>query len=499
MSTIIDELIIQLSLDPSKFSESERKSLEDFRRTKEAFGTYGKDIENQTMKMSDAFSVAKEGILGIFGAVIGGQFTNFLAGINHADAVTGRWANTIGTSVENLSIWQNMIQRVGGSAEEATSSMSALQTMINNVRSGNGMFDNPFGSLLNKIGGFQGKNADQIMRELQAYYSEQINSGKMKPDQAATELSWVPGMNQSMINLMLSDMKKVEEEAKAIGAATRESAEAAQSLADSWSKLGQAITEKGRHALVFLAPFLKEMMDAGTKDLSDKHPLNWNQYPAQSWWDTIKGGIGWSHPTTSATTPSAALPQAPGAPSPSGGRASAADREAWVRSFAATLGIDPDTAMRVSMSEGFRGFQSGIAGEQSFGDFQLHITPGGRGRAVGDEFRKVTGLDPTDPKNEKAMDLFALQHAAQYGWGDFHGAANTGIGAWQGIGARSAAAARNVNNNTRSSTSTSSSEVNIGNININAPNATDSEGIAGTIGPAMKRSAITSPANSGLN
>ena len=42
------------------------------------------------------------------------------------------------------------------------------------------------------------------------------------------------------------------------------------------------------------------------------------------------------------------------------------------------------------------------------------------------------------------------------------------------------------------------SDVSINNININAPNATDAEGISKEIGPAIKRSSIAAPANYGL-
>jgi hypothetical protein len=103
--------------------------------------------------------------------------------------------------------------------------------------------------------------------------------------------------------------------------------------------------------------------------------------------------------------------------------------------MAAMLGIDPDVALRVAGSEGF----SNYVGDKgtSFGDFQLHLTPGGRGHAVGDEFKAQTGLDPSDPANEKMMDAFALKWVKQHGWENFHGAANSPqhIGNWQGIGA----------------------------------------------------------------
>lgn len=140
-------------------------------------------------------------------------------------------------------------------------------------------------------------------------------------------------------------------------------------------------------------------------------------------------------PTRPSEPPAPASVEPPAAAPPTGEPAfrSKAEKEAFIRAEATRLKIEPEVAFKVSKSEGFDNFKSTIPGEQSFGAFQLHVTPGGRGRAVGDQFRERTGLDPSDPSTERAGITFALEWAKQHGWGDFHGAANTGIGKWEGI------------------------------------------------------------------
>ena len=49
----------------------------------------------------------------------------------------------------------------------------------------------------------------------------------------------------------------------------------------------------------------------------------------------------------------------------------------------------------------------------------MHVTPGGKGNAVGDQFVRDTGLDPLDPKNEPAAIDYAMRYAANNGWGAF--------------------------------------------------------------------------------
>src|SRR5579864_5765859 len=80
-----------------------------------------------------------------------------------------------------------------------------------------------------------------------------------------------------------------------------------------------------------------------------------------------------------------------------------------IKETAKKYGIDPDVALRVASSEGL-GNPVGDNGT-SFGAFQLHT-----GGGLGDKFKKETGLDPADPKNEKATIDFALKEASKGGW-----------------------------------------------------------------------------------
>lgn len=97
--------------------------------------------------------------------------------------------------------------------------------------------------------------------------------------------------------------------------------------------------------------------------------------------------------------------------------------ESYIRTAALQRGIDPDQAMRVSRSEGFNSY-TGDNGS-SFGPFQLHyggVAPGGNAvSGLGDEFTAQTGLDARDPSTVKDQIDFALDHAAQNGWGAWHG------------------------------------------------------------------------------
>ncbi|CCE07333.1 hypothetical protein BRAS3843_2060012 [Bradyrhizobium sp. STM 3843] len=339
------------------------------------------------------------------------------------------------------------------------------------------------------------------------------------------------GLDQNAINEALKGVRQVRkdwEDAK-LGALTPEQAAAMQRMQDAWVSLDQAITSVGRDLVVDVEPAFTKVAKSVSGWIDNNRGLadsiggvlsaivGLSALKPAAWvlrllgLDTVIAATG---PAGAAAVGVATVLAPTEANSGekniyengkltdygrslieadkrlaaggggSGAFSSQSEKEAYIRQVAAKIGIDPDVAMRVARSEGFNTFKSSIPGEQSFGAFQLHVTPGGRGHAVGDQFEADTGLDPRDPANERQGIDYALNWAKKHGWGDFHGAANTGIGRWQGIG------------------SGGQTDVSIGSITINT-RATDAAGIARDLHSELKGrlngpAAITTQANTGL-
>lgn len=116
------------------------------------------------------------------------------------------------------------------------------------------------------------------------------------------------------------------------------------------------------------------------------------------------------------------------------------EREAFIRAYAASIGIDPDVAVKVARHEGLRentwqsDLQQPYGRERSYGDFQLHFAPEGRKPGMGNDYYAATGNNPADPANWQSMDRFALDQARKQGWGPWMGAAAADVHGFQGIG-----------------------------------------------------------------
>lgn len=97
--------------------------------------------------------------------------------------------------------------------------------------------------------------------------------------------------------------------------------------------------------------------------------------------------------------------------------------ETYIRKAALARNINPDVAVAVARTEGgltnpvqqSNIVQNGVR-EPSFGPFQLNISGGRLGaRAL------AAGIDPRDPNQWQAGVDFALNEAAQKGWGQWYG------------------------------------------------------------------------------
>lgn len=232
--------------------------------------------------------------------------------------------------------------------------------------------------------------------------------------------------------------------------------------------------------------------------------------------DAIDGLFGNSSgsSSTAASGPSgsaSALPDdSSGSVTASGPFKSSSDVKDYIRQAAIARGVNPDYALRVVNGEGGFSPNKSAAGDEnsSFGPFQLHY--GGISRrfphsGLGDAFTKATGLSAKSGATIKQQIDFALNEIVRGGWGPWAGSSSHSmIRGRMGIapGAHtipisSGAQLSSVSASHPVTTSSSSNEMHIGKIDVNAPNATDADGIASGISGALARYGFAATANSG--
>ena len=128
MATILDALLVTLELDGSRFKRGADEAQGSLKDTEEQAARTAKEMEARGKQAAEFFNEIKTAAIG-FAAVLAttvAGIAKLTTSFSGSDAALGRTAEQLGIGTEELSKWINMVKQVGGSAEEATSTMAAL-------------------------------------------------------------------------------------------------------------------------------------------------------------------------------------------------------------------------------------------------------------------------------------------------------------------------------------------------------------------------------------
>ena len=125
--TMIDSFFVTFGLDASKYKKGSEEIAGLNKKTAESSDKMAKDIEKHHADLAGAFTKSTEMALTFFAAVAGGKALDKLFGdtVNVA-AATGRAAKNFGAAVGDMSAFVVMLQKVGGTADDANTSLNAL-------------------------------------------------------------------------------------------------------------------------------------------------------------------------------------------------------------------------------------------------------------------------------------------------------------------------------------------------------------------------------------
>jgi hypothetical protein len=458
----IDELVVELKLDPTNFSKGQKDALDSFKKTDDEMQKRQKNLEAANKNVGYSFGNVANAAEGLFTVLAGAGMASFARDTMTSVAATGRMATNIGVATAELSAFGRMIERNGGSADAAMGSMKGLTDQVTRL--------NTFGEgspelfkFLGIIGAPQGANSLETYMK----FAEWAEKNKDNP-QLVNIIGQSGGLDQGAINEALKGRTQVMKDfaAASKGAVSPEQVAAMTRMQESWIALDQALEKTGRDIVTNVEPAFTAVASSASawiernQKLADSlgeiltaivgltalKPAAWvlrliglGGVASAAGPLAVAGGMAYANmPTTLGAEPNiyenGKLTDYGRKLTGSGGGAfgSQQDKEAFIRASALQAGINPDIAMAVARSEGFNSFSGD--NNTSFGAFQLHVTPGGRGHAVGDEFQKMTGLDPADRANEHEGIMFAMEWVKRHGWHDFHGAGRVGVGDHQGIG-----------------------------------------------------------------
>jgi len=244
MPTVIDSLIVSLGLDPEDFKKGEKSYLESLRRMEKQSEKTHKSMQKDASELSDIIGVMTKRVLGLATAFLSvGAAKQFTADITKSDAAIGRLAGNIGTSSEELSMWQGIVKRVGGDSQAVAKSFEGITRSLEQFKLF-GTYSESFKifSLLG-VDITKAKDFTEIMTKL-----SKVMQGMSKA--RAHELGYGMGLDNDLINILQQGPQAVQKYiSDQRGIVTGEQSRLAQERQDSEAKLVAALNELGRSAV----------------------------------------------------------------------------------------------------------------------------------------------------------------------------------------------------------------------------------------------------------
>lgn len=476
MATVIDSLVVELGLDPTKLVKGQKEASDAFKKTGEQSVKGGKEIETQAVKTGEAIGGIRTQALNlasVFSGFGAAGLLSFAKNTISAGASVGRLSRNLGVNATEISKWQGVATIFGSTAEGMASSFTSVSDAFAGWKVG---IDNPliseFRNINTAAAGLDAANAKIIdgNKGITQSFLDLADNLKIIHDNnpaLAGLLGRRLGLDPGLYDAAIQGSAKLADNLRSVAGWTQKDADAAGDLERRWNAMILKAQQWGQ----------RNLMDTLGTDMQDIET-------AKRLWQTVKEKFGFSTPANAnpAPAPSAAALSASG----SGAFTSPAEKEAYIRAEAIKRGQNPDVWVSLTKSEGFHQFYGdpdATGKPTSFGATQLHYPGVGRNTAdgLGTVFTKQTGLDARDKANERSAISWSMDWAKTHGLSDWHG--------WKG--------AKFANLSGGGSTATTTIQIN-GPIAINAgPNA-DGTKIANDFRAAiLKRQADAANANGG--
>lgn len=255
MADIIDEFVATLGLDTSQYDKEIRKYRDDRKRLTEEEQKQNRISQDGQSRTVAGLRQLRNETAGFLLMLAGAtSLVGFAKDMLTADAATGRFARNTGMATERVSVWENALKRVGGTAEEARAALGTLFSIFQNYQL---MGDLSKGGALAFFG-----LSERDLKDPEAALLRISEVIKNMPREDVEARLATLGLSGSIVGLLAGDrgeLTKLLASVEAAGVANDESAEAAMNLEAEMARTAQTIQGVARPAISELANAFTEL------------------------------------------------------------------------------------------------------------------------------------------------------------------------------------------------------------------------------------------------
>lgn len=243
---IVDELIVNLSLDPRQFNAAQKQSIDQLRKFEQEAKGAAAGVEVSTQKMVGGFDRVTKEVLGLGAALLGvSGIKDLIVNTTQFTSALGINAKALGVTTSYLAQWQSAARLAGVDAATSAASIAALVQSIAALKiSGQGIRE-AFPQLaalgIDRVG-----DASDLLKQLNAAFQKPQDPGVI-----AELAKAIPGISGLLPLLQLPTAKFNEflSKSKELTAGIEEQAKAARNVASAWDEAQQSIEKMVRQLL----------------------------------------------------------------------------------------------------------------------------------------------------------------------------------------------------------------------------------------------------------
>lgn len=257
--TVIDSLIVTLGLDPTDFNTGRKKAAADMLSSREDAARTAKEMEARGKQAAQFYGSIKREALGLFAVVTGaGGLERFtVQTVNNFSAI-GRAAQSMGLATSELSAFQNMIVRNGGSADAAKASLQGLSKSMQEWKALGNTAALPY---LNRVRANANDSALQVYEKF-SRYAPTVNA------KTANMVGQGLGLDEASINQAMKGdaaYRAGMQKSRDLGVPSDDDVKKVTELQRAFLELRQAVTGDAQAMLEQAAPALAGLLHLATE------------------------------------------------------------------------------------------------------------------------------------------------------------------------------------------------------------------------------------------
>jgi hypothetical protein len=264
--TTIDELVVTLALDASKFTAEQKKAIQQLKKLEQQQQKSNKESQKSWNDAADAITKAKNQLIAFGTAALGiNGFKDFVATMVTGNAALGRTSQLLNMSVRDLDAWGNAARRFGGDAKGVQGSIQGIEGHLA------ARFTSDQSGFLTTLAQLGANDAVDWQKNTVDLYklADAIKRVKdTRGEQVAYNLAQQLGLDQGTFQMLMQGgdaVKQLHDHYYDLSRASDDNVEASTRLLGKWADLKAEAESLGQSVFHSLVPALDAAADASIK------------------------------------------------------------------------------------------------------------------------------------------------------------------------------------------------------------------------------------------